>query len=104
VDGAPRLKAITFDEDSGTFVGPTITCVAVIVVLSVVPSTSAILPFLTALDDAELVPFSYVVEDVSLTVTFCPPDVESTNPDLDTLLTLPIDPPAAGPEAFLRGT
>jgi hypothetical protein len=95
------LKAITFDEDSGTFVGCTTTCVAVIVVLSVVPSTSAVLPLVTALDDAELVPFSYVVDDVSLTVTFWPFDVKSPKPEVETLVTLPIDPPAAGPDRAL---
>jgi hypothetical protein len=81
VDGAPRLKATTFVDDSRTFAGCTMTCVAVIVVLSVVPSTSAISPLVTALDDAELVPFSYFVEDVSLTVTFWPVDVKRSNPD-----------------------
>jgi hypothetical protein len=73
----------------------------VIVVLSVVPSTRAVLPLVTSLDDAGPVPFSYVVEGVSLTVTFCPPDVESTNPDVEALVTLPIDPPAAGPDRAL---
>ena len=77
------------------------TCVAVIVVLSVVPSTRVVLPLVTALTDAELVPFSYVVDDVSLTVTFWPADVNSSKPDEDTLLTLPIDPPAAGPDRAL---
>ena len=46
------------------------TCVAVIVVLSVVPSTRTVLPLVTALADADFVPFSSVVGDVSLTVTF----------------------------------
>jgi hypothetical protein len=77
------------------------TCVAVIVVLSVVPTTRAVLPFLTALADADFVPFSYVVDDVSLTVTFSPADVNSPKPEVDTLLTLPIDPPAAGPDRAL---
>jgi hypothetical protein len=77
------------------------TCVAVIFVLSVVPNTRAVLPLVTALDDAELVPFLYVVDDVSLTVTFWPVDVKSPKPDVDTLVTLPIDPPAAGPDRAL---
>lgn len=53
------------------------TCVAVIVVLLVVPVTSAVLPLATALADADLLPFSYVVDDVSFTVTFWPADVIS---------------------------
>jgi hypothetical protein len=77
------------------------TCVAVIVVLLVVPSTRAVSPLLTALFDAEFVPFLYVVDDVSLTFTFSPAKVDSSKPDFDTLLTLPIDPPAAGPDRAL---
>jgi hypothetical protein len=77
------------------------TCVAVIVMLSVVPSTSAVSPLVMAIEDVELVPFSYVVEDVSLTVTFWPVEVESPKLDVDTLVTLPIDPPAAGPDRAL---
>lgn len=96
------MKATTCVDDSGTLVGCTMTCVAVIVVLSVVPSTSAVLPLVTALEAAEFVPFSYVVEDVSLTVTFWPADVKSPKPDVDTLVTLPIDPPAAGPDRALE--
>jgi hypothetical protein len=46
------------------------TCVAVMVVPLVVPSTSTSSPVVTALDDAELVPFWYFVEDASSTVTF----------------------------------
>jgi hypothetical protein len=38
------------------------------------------------------------VDEVSLTVTFSPADVNSPKPDADTLLTLPIEPPAAGPD------
>ena len=103
------MKGITFDDDLGPLFGNcTMTCVAVIVVLSTVPRTSTVLPLLTALADAELVPFSYVVDDVSLTVTFSPADVNSPKPDFDTLLTVPIDPPAAGPDRALdpppRGT
>jgi hypothetical protein len=83
------------------FVGSTMTCVAVIVVLSVVPSTRAVSPFVTALGDADFVPFSYFVDDVSLIVTFSPVDVDSLKPEVDTLLTLPIDPPVAGPDRAL---
>jgi hypothetical protein len=83
------------------FVVCTMTCVAVIVALLVVPSTRAVLPLVTALADAELVPFSYFVDDVVLTVTFSPAEVNSPKPELDTLVTLPIDPPAAGPDRAL---
>jgi hypothetical protein len=34
-------------------------------------------------------------------VTFSPADVESVKPDADTLLTVPIAPPAAGPDRAL---
>jgi hypothetical protein len=100
--GAPGLKGITFDDAlDPVFVGCTMTCVAVIVVLLVVPNTRAVLPLMTALADADFVPFSYLVDDVSLTVTFSPADVNSTKTDLATLLTMPIDPPAAGPDRAL---
>jgi hypothetical protein len=56
------------------------------------------LPLVTARADAEFVPFSYLVDDVSLTVTFSPVEVNSPKPEVDTLLTVPIDPPAAGPD------
>ena len=96
------MNGITCDDVlDRLFVGCTMTCVAVIVVLLVVPSTRAVLPLVTALADAELVPLSYFVEDVSLTVTFSPADVNSPKLGLDTLLTLPIDPPAAGPDRAL---
>jgi hypothetical protein len=80
------------------FAGCTTICLAVIVAPSVLPSTSTVLPFVTAPDDAARVPFSYAVEDVSFTVTFWPVDVTSPKPDVDTPLTLPIDPPSAGPD------
>lgn len=44
--------------------------VAVMVVLLTVPSTRTVSPVVTALAEVELVPFWYVVEDASLTVTF----------------------------------
>jgi hypothetical protein len=50
--------------------GCTTTCVAVMVVPLVVPSTRTGLPVVMALAEAELVPFRYVVEDAFLTVTF----------------------------------
>jgi hypothetical protein len=71
--GAPRLKATTFDGEyvvDPPVAGCTTTCVAVIVVPLVVPRTRTDLPFATALDEAELVPFRYVVDDDRLTVTF----------------------------------
>jgi hypothetical protein len=36
-----------------------------------------------------------------LTVTFWPADVVSVKPDVDRLLTVPDDPPAAGPDRAL---
>jgi hypothetical protein len=75
--------------------------VADIVVLSVVPTTRAVSPLVTALADAALIRFSYVVDDVSFTVTFSPADVNSPKPEDDTLLTFPTDPPAAGPDRAL---
>jgi hypothetical protein len=81
--------------------GSTITCVAVIVVLSVVPSTRTVEPLVTALAETLLVPSSYLVDPANSTVTFWPPFVESVSPVLDLLVTLPIDPPAAGPERAL---
>ena len=62
------------------------TWVAVIVVLSVVPSTRAVLPLVTALADADFVPFSYFVDEVSLMVTFSPADVDNLKPEVETLL------------------
>jgi hypothetical protein len=46
------------------------TCVAVIVVPLIVPSTRTSSPIAMALADVELAPFWYVVEDASSTVTF----------------------------------
>jgi hypothetical protein len=46
------------------------TCVAVMVVPLVVPSTRTPLPGVMALAEIELVPFRYFVEDASSTVTF----------------------------------
>jgi hypothetical protein len=46
------------------------TCVAVMVVPLVVPSTRTGAPFLTAPAEVERVPFRYYVEDVLWTVTF----------------------------------
>jgi hypothetical protein len=46
------------------------TCVAVMVVPLVVPSTRTDSPAVMALAEVEPVPFSYVVDDASLTVTF----------------------------------
>jgi hypothetical protein len=56
---------------------------------------------LTALAEAEVVPFSYVVADASLMVTFWPAEVEMVKPDADTLATVPDAPPAAGPDRAL---
>jgi hypothetical protein len=72
------------------------TWAAVIVVLSTVPITSAVWPALTALAAAAVVPSLYAVADVSWTVTFWPAEVTSVKPEVETSLTVPIDPPAAG--------
>src|SRR5690348_5176664 len=77
------------------------TCVAVMVVPLVVPSTRTLSPVVMALAEVELVPFWYVVEDASSTVTFWPPAVDSVNLDVDTLPTVPAAPPAAGPDRAL---
>jgi hypothetical protein len=36
-----------------------------------------------------------------MTVTFWPAEVDSVKPDVDTLLTVPAEPPAAGPDRAL---
>src|SRR5450755_3749979 len=77
------------------------TCVAVMVVPLVVPSTRTLSPFVMALAEVELVPFWYVVEDASLTVTFWPVAVDIVKPAVDTLPTVPDAPPAAGPDRAL---
>jgi hypothetical protein len=77
------------------------TCVAVMVVELAVPSTRTGSPVVIVLAEAGLVPFWYVVEDASLTVTFWPADVVIVKPDVDRLLTVPDDPPAAGPDRAL---
>jgi hypothetical protein len=99
VVGAPRWKGTTADEDADpTPVGCTMTCDAVIVVPSVVPRTRTGAPVVTAVGEVELVPFWYVVEDASSTVTFCPADVVIVKPEVDMLLTVPAAPPEAGPD------
>jgi hypothetical protein len=42
-----------------------------------------------------------VVEDASLTVTFWPAEVDRVKPDAETLLAVPTEPPAAGPDRAL---
>jgi hypothetical protein len=78
------------------------TCVAVMVVPLVVPNARTGSPAAMALAEAGPVPFWYVVEDASLTVTFWPADVEIVKPDPDTLPTVPDAPPAAGPDRALE--
>jgi hypothetical protein len=73
VDGAPRWKGTTpADEDVADPppLGSTTTWLAVMLVPFVVPSTKTLSPFVTAPAELEPVPFWYVVEDASLTVTF----------------------------------
>jgi hypothetical protein len=55
----------------------------------------------TALAEVEPVPFWYVVEDASSTVTFWPADVDMVKLDMDMLPTVPAAPPAAGPDRAL---
>jgi hypothetical protein len=87
--------------DPPPLVGCTMTCVAVMVTPLVVPSTRTGSPVAMALAEAELVPFWYVVEDASLTVTFTPADVDMVKLDVDTLPTVPDAPPEAGPDRAL---
>ena len=54
-----------------------------------------------ALVEVEIVPFLYVVEDASSTVTFWPAEVVIVNPDADTPSTVPDAPPEAGPDRAL---
>jgi hypothetical protein len=76
-------------------------CVAVIVVVFVVPRTRTFVPLVMALAEVPLVPFWYVVADVSFTATFWPAAVVRVKLDVDTLSTVPDDPPAAGPDRAL---
>ena len=68
---------------------------------SVVPSTRTFSPLVTALAEVELVPFKYCVEEFSSMVTFCPAEVVNVKLDVDTLVTVPSAPPAAGPDRAL---
>jgi hypothetical protein len=72
--GAPCWKGTTPAAEEAADpplpAGSTVTCVAVMVVLLTVPSTRTASPVVMALAEAGLVPFWYVVEDASLTVTF----------------------------------
>jgi hypothetical protein len=54
-----------------------------------------------AFAEAGLVPFWYAVEDASSTVTFWPADVVMVNLGVDTVVTVPDAPPAAGPDRAL---
>jgi hypothetical protein len=57
-----------------------------------------------AVVEAEVVPFWYVVDDASLTVTAWPAGVVSVKLDVDALATVPAVPPSAGPERALDPT
>ncbi|MDQ6720971.1 MAG: hypothetical protein M3003_09270 [Candidatus Dormibacteraeota bacterium] len=59
------------------------------------------MPVAMALAEVGPVPFWYVVEDASLTVTFWPVDVDIVKPDVDTVATVPNAPPDAGPDRAL---
>jgi hypothetical protein len=100
----PRWKGITCPAEEFAdppSLGWTMTRVAVMVVPLVVPRTRTGSPVVTALAEVELVPDSYVVEDASLTFTACPADVVTVNPEADALVTVPVVPPAAGPDRAL---
>jgi hypothetical protein len=70
----------------------------------VVPSTRTGTPLVIAPTEVEFVPFWYVVEDASFTVTFTPADVDIVKLDVDTLSTVPDAPPEAGPDRALDPT
>jgi hypothetical protein len=72
VVGAPRWNGITLalDDVADPLVDCTMTCVALMVVPLVVPSTRTLLPLVTPLFEIESVPFRYLVEVSSSTVTF----------------------------------
>jgi hypothetical protein len=55
----------------------------------------------TALAEAGLVRFSYVVEGASSMVAFWPADVVRVKLEVETLSTVPAAPPAAGPDRAL---
>jgi hypothetical protein len=92
------LKGTTAEDDPLPAGGCTMTCVALIVFPLTVPTTRTGSPLLTALAVVDVVPFTYFVEDVSLTVSFWPADVDNVKLDVDTLPTVPTAPPAAGPD------
>src|ERR1700745_1690928 len=92
VEGEPCRKGTTpaAADLADPLVGSAMSARAVIVVPSTVPSTRTFSPFLTDAD-----------ETAFLTVTFCPAGVVSVKLDADALSTVPIVPPAAGPERAL---
>jgi hypothetical protein len=53
------------------------------------------------LAELALLPLRYFVEDDFFTVTFWPAGVVNVKLDFETLLTVPDDPPAAGPDRAL---
>src|ERR1700748_128816 len=75
------------------------TWVAVMVVLSTVPSTRTGSPVVTAPAEAALVPSSYVVVDASLMVTFSPAEGVSVEPAGDTLVSVAVRGVGPGPAA-----
>jgi hypothetical protein len=77
------------------------TCVAVIVVPLVVPNTRTASPAAMAPAEVELVPFWYVVDGASSTVTCCPAAVVMVKLDASSVLIVPAAPPAAGPDRAL---
>jgi hypothetical protein len=104
VVGEPFWKGITVAAvEAADVLLPvcTMTWVALMVVELTVPITRTWVPFLMALAEIEFDLFLYFVEDASSTVTFWPAEVVMVKPDLDTLVTVPEDPPAAGPDRAL---
>jgi hypothetical protein len=95
------LKGIAEEVADTPPVGCTVTCVAVTIAPLVHPSTRTGSPLAMALAEAELVPFWYVVEDASSTVTVWPVAVVTLKVDLDVLATVPTTPPGAGPDRAL---
>jgi hypothetical protein len=87
-------NGITSDAVEDTLAGGCgMTSVAVMVVLSAVPVRGLAGRFVTALAEAGLIPFSWVVADFSVSVTCWPPAVVRVKPDADVLLTVLADPP-----------
>jgi hypothetical protein len=91
--GAPLRNAATLSQHA--------TSSAFLAIAAVAVPSQRRRPVVMAVAETGLVPFWYVVEDASLTITFWPADVDMVKPVADTLVTVPDAPPAAGPERAL---